>query len=156
MRDDCRALAPPACAEPTLRFGEDGWDAARWPHFTAHEIACPCCGETCVWPEALDAVERLRRLLGVPVVLTSGHRCALHNARVGGAPLSQHKRLAFDVVLRGHDPARLLAAARAAGFTGFGFGNTFLHLDTRVRPAHWFYGQRSKARWTSVLCSTPA
>lgn len=65
-----------------------------------------------------------------------------------------HKRLAFDIALAEHDPGHLFAAARAAGFTGFGFGQTFLHLDTRRRPASWFYGARSKAKWTSVLSST--
>lgn len=127
------------------------WDASRWPRFNLRDIACRCCGETFILPEALDALERLGTALGEGLCLTSAHRCALHNARVGGAPLSQHKRLAFDIALGGHDPARLFAAARAAGFTGFGFGQTFLHLDTRARPAHWFYGQRSKQKWTSVL-----
>jgi uncharacterized protein YcbK (DUF882 family) len=130
------------------------WDTARWPHSSPHEIACRCCGEIVIWPEALDALERVRAGLDAPMHITSGHRCALHNARVGGAPLSLHKRLAFDVALNGHDLVALLAAARAAGFTGFGFGQSFLHLDTRARPAHWFYGQRSKDKWTSVLSST--
>ena len=130
------------------------WDAARWPHFSRREIACPCCGEICIWPEALDALEALRTAMNAPLHIDSAHRCALHNARVGGAPLSLHKRLAFDIALGGHDPARLLAAARAAGFTGFGFGQTFLHLDKRAHPARWFYGQRSKEQWTSVLSST--
>jgi hypothetical protein len=128
--------------------------ASRWPGFSPHDIACPCCGETFVWPAALDALERLRSSFGEPLRINSGHRCALHNARVGGAPLSLHKRLAFDIALGGHDPARLLVLARAAGFSGFGFGQTFLHLDTRARPAHWFYGQRSKQQWISVLSST--
>jgi zinc D-Ala-D-Ala carboxypeptidase len=132
------------------------WEAARWPHFIARDIACRCCGEVFVDPDALDALERLRVALGRPLAITSAHRCALHNARVGGAPLSRHKRLAFDIALSGHDPARLVAAARRAGFTGFGFGQSFLHLDTRARAAHWFYGQRSKTQWTSVLCSIPA
>ncbi|MDE2182897.1 MAG: hypothetical protein KGJ78_07740 [Alphaproteobacteria bacterium] len=115
------------------------------------ELACPCCGEVCFWPPALDSLEALRRRLGAALRITSGHRCALHNARVGGAPLSQHKRLAFDIALAGHDRVHLAAAARAAGFTGFGFGQTFLHLDRRARPARWFYGNRSKALWTSHL-----
>ncbi len=132
------------------------WDKERWPHFSPREIACPCCGEVVVRPGALDALERLRAAMGAPLIVTSGHRCALHNARVGGAPLSQHKSLAFDLALAGHDPARLAAAAHRAGFTGFGFGQTFLHLDVRARPAHWFYGERSKAKWTSVLSSMPA
>lgn len=132
------------------------WDALRWPHFARREIACPCCGELAILPGALDALERLRAALHAPLHLTSAHRCALHNARVGGAPLSQHKRLAFDIALRGHDPARLVVAARASGFTGFGYGLSFLHLDGRARPAHWFYGQRSIQQWTSVLSSIPA
>jgi hypothetical protein len=130
-----------------------GWDAQRWPHFGPRQIACPCCGEIFIWPEALDALERLYAAMGTPLGINSGHRCALHNARVGGAPLSQHKRLAFDIALMGLDPARLVREARAAGFSGFGFGQTFLHLDTRARPAHWFYGTRSKQKWTSVLSS---
>ena len=126
------------------------WDARRWPDFPVTQIACPCCGEVCIWPEALDALEVLRSAIRAPLHVNSGHRCALHNARVGGAPLSLHKRLAFDVALAGHNPAVLAAAARACGFRGFGFGQTFLHLDTRVRPARWFYGERSKAKWTSL------
>jgi hypothetical protein len=132
------------------------WDASRWPHFGLRQIACRCCGEVYVWPPALDALEKLRAAVGAPLRIVSGHRCALHNARVGGAPLSLHKRLAFDLALAGHDPARLAAAAHRAGFTGFGYGQTFLHLDVRARPAHWFYGERSKAKWTSVLSSMPA
>lgn len=128
----------------------EAWPSARWPHFGPREIACRCCGELEIWPEALDALERLRAALGAPLILTSAHRCALHNARVGGAPLSLHKRLAFDVALMGHDRARLVAAARAAGFTGFGFGRSFLHLDTRARPARWFY-PGSRQQWISVL-----
>lgn len=126
------------------------WDSARWPHFTPHELACHCCGEMCVWPEALDAIEALRRAMAAPLVITSGHRCALHNARVGGAPLSLHKQLAFDVALAPHDPAQLAHAAHRSGFCGFGYGQTFLHLDTRARPARWFYGNRSKTKWASL------
>jgi len=125
------------------------WDAARWPHLTPLEIACRCCGERVFWPEALDAFTRLRAAINAPLRIDSGHRCALHNARVGGAPRSLHKRLAFDVALQSHDPTQLYAQARGAGFTGFGFGLSFLHLDTRANPAHWFYGQRSKTLWTS-------
>lgn len=127
------------------------WNAARWPHFRPHEIACHCCGEICVDPAALDALERMRRMLGAPLRISSGHRCAIHNALVGGAPLSRHKKLAFDIALAAHDPAQLLAAARAGGFSGFGFGQSFLHCDLRARPQHWFYGRISCAKWSPIL-----
>jgi hypothetical protein len=131
------------------RFNEC-WNAARWPHFSVRDIACHCCGEVYIWAEALDALEGLRRSVDAPLTINSGHRCALHNARVGGAPLSMHKRLAFDVALATHDPARLAQAARASGFRGFGYGQAFLHLDTRAHAARWFYGERSKRKWTSL------
>jgi zinc D-Ala-D-Ala carboxypeptidase len=126
------------------------WDALRWPHFSPREIACPCCGELYIWPEALDALERLRTAMAAPLRINSGHRCALHNVRVGGAPLSLHKKLAFDIALGAHDPPALAQCARESGFTGFGFGRTFLHLDTRAQRAHWFYGTRSREKWTSL------
>ena len=126
------------------------WDLERWPHFSPRDIACPCCGEAYVWPDALDALERLHAAIDAPLYIDSGHRCALHNARVGGAPMSLHKKLAFDIALQQHDPRALAASARAAGFTGFGFGQTFLHLDIRAHAAHWFYGKRSKDKWTSL------
>lgn len=128
----------------------DDWNIARWPHFKPADIACRCCGEIFVWPGALDALERLRTAIAAPLHITSGHRCALHNAHVGGAPLSMHKKLAFDIALERHDPRRLAQLADESGFTGFGFGQTFLHLDIRAHRAHWFYGTRSKAKWTSL------
>jgi hypothetical protein len=136
------------------------WDAERWPNFSAHELACPCCGKMVIWAQALDAIQALRNAMGVPLTINSGHRCALHNARVGGAPLSQHKQLAFDVALGRHDCMALFQHARACGFTGFGFGNSFLHLDTRslagrTRPAFWFYGKRSFNKWRSLGLSVP-
>lgn len=124
------------------------WNRTRWAHFLPGEMACPCCGELYVWPEALDALERLRTALAEPLRINSAHRCALHNVRVGGAPASLHKKLAFDIALGAHDPRALAQRALASGFTGFGFGQTFLHLDTRAHRVHWFYGRRSKEKWT--------
>ncbi|MEM8921607.1 MAG: D-Ala-D-Ala carboxypeptidase family metallohydrolase, partial [Pseudomonadota bacterium] len=74
------------------------WDSARWPHFHQAELACRCsrfCGGE-YWhdPDFLDALERLRALVGKPLVINSGHRCAQWNAAVGGAPLSMHKSIA--------------------------------------------------------------
>ena len=126
------------------------WDASRWPDFSPRELACPCCGAFCLREDALDAIQRLRNAMAAPLIIDSGHRCAIHNAMIGGAPLSQHKTLAFDVRLIGHEPMRLREAARASGFRGFGYGNSFLHLDVRARPAHWFYGKRSIEKWTSL------
>lgn len=123
----------------------------RWPHFRVGELACHCGGRFCAgeyWhdPAFLDALEALRTQAGKALFITSGHRCALWNAAVGGAPASQHKRLAVDIALAGHDRHALLEAAISLGFTGLGLARTFLHLDRRARPARWFY-HGSESLW---------
>lgn len=127
-------------------------DEWAWPHFSARELACKCrvhCdGEYFHNPLFLDGLERLRVLAGRPLKINSGRRCPLHNAAQGGAPLSQHKlAVASDVSLAGHDPRELARNAVAVGFTGIGFGRTFLHIDMRARPAAFHY-PGGKIAWT--------
>jgi hypothetical protein len=124
--------------------GQQIGPAWRWPHFSIEELACHCGGRFCDGayfhaPVFLDALEKMRALAGGPLVINSGHRCAGWNAAVGGAPLSQHKLIAADIRLAGHDRFRVLAAARASGFTGFGLARSFLHIDRRARSARWYY-----------------
>ena len=131
------------------------WDAARWPNFSPFEpnLACPCCGEFWFDPAMLDGLQAIRDAAG-PIRVTSGHRCAIHNAQVGGAPLSQHKTVAWDIALAGLDRAAVYRAAAEAGFTGFGFAVSFLHVDGG-RPRRWFYGPRSIAVWRPILKGGP-
>lgn len=128
------------------------WDAARWPHFTARELACRCsdCGGE-YWhdPVFLDTLERARTVFNRPMRINSAHRCALHNARVGGAPLSQHKTIAVDIATRGFSDVarrRLLRACQQAGFQGFGFYSSWLHVDLG-RARQWCVGS-GRATWT--------
>jgi len=121
-----------------------------WPHFTQSELSCRHCGEYYHWPDFLNALQAARHDVGRPFHVLSAHRCSLHNARIGGAPLSHHLKLAVDISLLGHDKARLLAGCRRAGFSGFGFYSTFLHIDLG-RPRHWFGGQKAKDIWQTYL-----
>ncbi|MAN46846.1 MAG: hypothetical protein GYB49_04735 [Alphaproteobacteria bacterium] len=129
-------------------FDTSGW---RWPHFSPRELSCKCGGRLCggeYWhdPEFLDALEALRAAVGQPLVINSGHRCALWNTHVGGAAHSMHRQIAVDIALAWHDRFALLAAAEQRGFTGIGLGRHFLHLDRRSKPARWYYSG-SKALW---------
>ncbi|HEX8569890.1 MAG TPA: D-Ala-D-Ala carboxypeptidase family metallohydrolase [Caulobacteraceae bacterium] len=135
----------------------EGW---RWPHFAPRELACRCAGRFCAgeyFHDAafLDALEQLRDAVGRPLTVASGRRCRLHNAAVGGAPLSMHARtLAADISVAGWDDEarrRLLVSARALGFAGVGYGRTFLHLDRRARPAEWDYARGGAKRWKALL-----
>ncbi|MBT8169864.1 D-Ala-D-Ala carboxypeptidase family metallohydrolase [Falsiruegeria litorea] len=105
----------------------------RWPNFSAEEIACRGTGKVILDLDAMDKLQALRDQLGVPLILNSAGRSPEHNRAVGGAAKSEHlKGRAFDVSMTNHDPELFELAARAVGFTGFGFypRNNFIHIDT--------------------------
>ena len=118
----------------------------NWLDFDSSEFACRHCGETYYWPEFLDRLQMARSEVGRPFIILSGHRCSLHNARIGGAPLSQHLTLAADISAIGHNKRRLLTSCQKAGFTGFGFYHTFLHIDLG-RPRQWWPDETARQLW---------
>jgi uncharacterized protein YcbK (DUF882 family) len=113
-----------------------------WANFTAKEIASKGDGSVVIVPDALDALSLARETDGEPFRILSAYRDPIHNAKVGGAPLSRHKfGDAFDIALSGHDRDALREACRLAGFRGFGLYKTFLHVDLGPR--------REWGKWTS-------
>lgn len=141
----CLSARPPLnlCPLGTPHETKSAW---RWRNFTPEEMACRHCGERYRWPDFMDALQAARTRVNRPFRILSGHRCSLHNARVGGAPKSQHLRLAVDIALRGHDPTELYAALQDAGFTGFGFYTTFIHADMGPQR-HWYGSQKARQTW---------
>lgn len=115
------------------------WSQVKdWPytHFTPKELASRGDGSLLVDHDAISRLEAMREIIGRPMVINSAYRDPLHNARVGGSPMSMHKQgRAFDISLRGHIKRELIDAAKAVGFTGLGVRyKTFIHVDTgRVR-----------------------
>lgn len=128
----------------------------RWKNFTPQEIACKDgAGRSKkslkVNEKAMDALQHLRDLLGVPIKITSAYRTPEYNKRIGGARNSQHvKAKAFDIVLTEQvNPSILLAAAEICGFKGIGFYKTFMHVDVRTRKARW--GKRTFPLWEGPI-----
>jgi hypothetical protein len=96
--------------------------------------------------EALDRLQVLRDRLGKPLIIRSAYRSAAHNRAVGGSPRSKHMDgAAFDIAMANHDPVAFEAAAREAGFLGFGFypRSGFMHID--LGPART-WGDRFEVR----------
>lgn len=124
-------------------MGTQSWP---WPSFTKGEMACRHCGELYLWPEFMNRLQNARNVLDKPFRIYSAHRCSLHNARVGGAPLSQHLTLAVDIGLGGLSPRTLHLACKNAGFRGFGFYTTFLHVDMGPRRS-WYGGRKARTLW---------
>ena len=69
-------------------------------------------------PQARRLAPKLREAWGKPLTITSGYRCARHNAEVGGVPNSRHMRgLAADVAVPRAKQEKFRELARAAGFS---------------------------------------
>lgn len=108
----------------------------RWPNFSPQEIASRGDGKCAFNFEAMDKLQKLRTILGRPLILNSAYRSPQHNRNVGGATRSQHlEAKAFDVRQDNQDPHLFLAASKEAGFTGFGTypKSNFIHSD--IGPA---------------------
>lgn len=104
-----------------------------WPSFSAREMASKREGEIKLDTEAMDKLQALRNRLGRPIIITSAYRSPAHNRAVGGAANSLHMQgKAFDVRMENQNPEEFETAARAVGFTGFGYyvKNGFMHIDT--------------------------
>ena len=115
----------------------------QWPFkwFQPEELASKGDGSLLIDYDAIAMLDATREHLGKPMNINSAYRDPIHNARVGGAPRSMHKTGgAFDPSLRGHNKWELFEAAKYAGFTGFGFYNSFLHIDNGRR--------RSWGKWS--------
>ena len=94
----------------------------------------------------MDRLQAARVAVGRPFRINSAHRCWRHNLAVGGVPGSAHRRLAADISLIGHNRFDVLTACKAVGFTGFGYYQTFLHVDLG-RKRFWYGGEYSKRIW---------
>lgn len=128
-----------------------------WPYanFTPKELACNKTGEFYMDRAPIGALQVARKRLDKPIYLNSAHRSWLHNIAVGGAPKSQHLKIAFDISLKNFVGMErfLYEILKLVGFTGFGFYNTFIHVDMG-RGRMWFGSDSAYAKW-SVLLAAP-
>ena len=114
-------------------------------HFKKIEFACKDkCGlglnDGDVNPELIEALEDVREHFGKPVIINSGLRCKKYNAKVNGAPKSQHQYgTAADIRVQGVSPADVhkYLVNRYPGKYGIGKYNTFTHIDVREGMARW-------------------
>lgn len=106
-----------------------------WKNFTPKELSCRGNGELLIDTILLDKLEKLREICGYPLVINSAYRSPLYNAKIGGAPLSQHKfGRAVDISVRTmKDKNKFIETAKKIGFTGIGIAKSFVHID--IRPS---------------------
>lgn len=124
------------------------WSTVRY--FTSEEMACSCCGVERMDGDFMHALDDVRRDLNKPLLVSSGYRCAAHNAAVSTTgPHGPHTTgRAVDVLVYGKDAYEVLSLALVHRFTGIGVsqrgphGSRFLHLDMVDEPGRpwiWSY-----------------
>lgn len=126
-----------------------GSDQAISENFKVNEFDCPCkgCKETVIDDDLITRLETLRKALGCPLKITSGFRCANHQAELRregyetAKGVSQHELgRAADVMTEAHTGDQIEALARRAGFRAVGVGKHFVHLDLRAdKDRRWTY-----------------
>lgn len=120
------------------------------PHFSEEEFTCNCgCGTHNVNRGFLERLERARIRAERPFVIVSGCRCAEHNEDEGGVDSSAHLASeeeechAADIGVRGSRGRYVIRKALLdVGFTRFGTGSSFLHVDdepTLDPMVEWLY-----------------
>lgn len=103
-------------------------------HFRARELMCPCCGGCMVDAKLLQLLEDIRKIIGEPIHVTSGFRCAKHNSEVRGAKSSQHLfGRAADIWADDTSPEEIYNTAcnLMPGYGGIIKYKTFVHVDIR-------------------------
>lgn len=110
-------------------------------YFKRKEFACKCgCGTSTVDAELLTVITDVREFFGSALVINSGHRCARHNANVGGAKASVHLTgKAADIRVKGVAPSSVAAYLEQKYPNQYGIGryNSFTHIDVRDGKARW-------------------
>ncbi|MDR1008016.1 MAG: peptidase M15 [Campylobacteraceae bacterium] len=111
-------------------------------HFDNNEFTCKCgCGLNNISRLLVEKLERVRKACGVKFVITSGCRCAKHNAAVGGVANSSHvKGYAADIALTDYNRVIIIQALRKE-FNRIGIAKNFVHVDVDpdLSIAEWRY-----------------
>lgn len=125
-------------------------------YFVSTEFDCHgsgCCSTTLINPKLVEYLNKIRKHFNVPITISSGYRCPIHNRNVGGATGSRHsKGDAADIIVKGHSPREVAQYAESIGIKGIGLYETakdgyFVHVDARDYKSFW-YGQACAARTT--------
>lgn len=117
-------------------------------NFTSAEFDCKCgeCGVTgqLMDPEFLLMLDYARGMAGIPFRITSGARCANHNAKVGGSATSTHLKFSAADIAAPTSRQRfiILRALLDAGFERIGIHETYIHAETsedKPQEVAWLY-----------------
>ena len=123
-------------------------------HFTVGEIVCKDSSpEYIINGAVLEGLEKLRKIIGKPIIINSGYRTEEYNKKVGGAKDSQHcLGNAIDFHIDGLSSTQIYDILEKNNFlgkvfTGIGLYDGWVHVDVRPNPnsrGYSFWDERKK------------
>lgn len=109
-------------------------------NFRAGEFACKCgrCERILIDEVLVEYLQQIRDHFGKEVVITSGYRCQVHNARVGGASASKHMEgMAADIQVQDVASGAVARFAQQLGVKQIGLYDGFVHVGSGVNKSFW-------------------
>lgn len=113
-----------------------------WRYFTRDEFVCAETGENEIDDEHIDRLDIVRGACGFPFHINSGYRSPRHSIEAAKPKPGMHSTgKASDVrATTAAQRFQIVSEALAAGFTGIGIAQTYVHLDLRdTTPVIWLY-----------------
>lgn len=102
-------------------------------YFKPKEFECKCgCGLMNIDQNLVYSLDDMRTMIGKPLIIMSGSRCAAHNQAVGGKSESAHQDgKAVDIACGEGSLLRyqIIVHAIHEGIKRIGVAKSFVHLD---------------------------
>ena len=109
----------------------DFWDGIKY--FKKSEFRCKCgCGADKMEEKLIRVADRTRAHFGSPITVSSGRRCASHNAKVGGVSNSRHlSGKAMDFCVKGKTASQVLAYVQKQSEIRYAYAidGSYVHMD---------------------------
>lgn len=105
-------------------------------HYFSYEsdpmLKCPCCGERGMNERFMMMLDELRAGVGFAFNITSGFRCPDYNSKLSstGRTGPHTYGRAVDISATSRQKYLIMAAARDFGWSRFGIGKNFIHVDS--------------------------
>ena len=122
-------------------------------NFSRLEVQCPCgCGANKISSVLIEKLQKVRNIIGRPIVITSGVRCEFYNASIKASMSSSHIPddhgigNAVDIACTTSKYRYELVQVaqkffKRIGISGGSYGG-FIHLDvdrSKAQEVMWFY-----------------
>ena len=109
----------------------DFWDGIKY--FRREEFACKCgCGASEMEEKLIKTADKVRAHFGNSITVSSGRRCAKHNAKVGGVSNSRHlSGKAMDFCVSGISASMVLTYVQKLPEIRYAYAidSNFVHMD---------------------------